>query len=971
MKQACYIAFLACLVSVSTSQTLLLRKLFSTTTSTDPKYFDRQVSGGRDNVNLTFPLSCMATTTQGILSRLKCFDYSTNILATASVDPNYDLVYGLAIKENGKMIVAGITSKIGTFTITTSASSITITLDNEIDISSTNTRPSSAVNEPNTNYFFLGPSSRTPDIRAFHRLDVVGQAISTSSTAITEGNADTYKVEIYMDQFLVATGAYTYIIFADKANLQKTKALDATVKTWCGGVLNNLATGNMYYGKDLFLRSGYITAKADVCDFNITNPSTLTIQGTLSVNFVAADLSNLGMFNYLLMFDSTDSFIYLIRKTGMSYLGRLLAIRTPMIASFAGFSQISEEWFYGANQASESSGVDGGMTTFAILVDNCIGRSTRTLICTNCPSGQYLNETNAAWNVCWLFARIPNGKGFNSATGSISACQNTACTLCRSNYMLCDHPVPCMVGDCTTCTSDTTICQTCATGFARNVDPAQDKKCYAAMSIPDNHGMDPQATGIFKQCMKTACKNCRNNYMQCDDISQNFNDIVYTQAGVYGGSGRVLQWILKLTNLLFKVALMPLDFFLSYLIDQFTAFFSYLKLLDGPFLEYPMTLIHYFSSYEYFGFKISNPHLDWSLNKNCKVEEGLAERGVRCNIFSNYGQNIDILWTALGISALVFIVCFPLKNKDSKVGHYARIIDWNFGWRYFLLFMDGVLLEVFALCLINFSKVKQKTADLDGGFSLSFIVFISYISYYILTAFGIGNWLRHRKTTSADAEQSKPGMGNHKLSLFTFIIRDHKVKQISNLFYFMPVIYGFKRMLLATLAVGLVGKGYWQLGPIVIIETLYTLLLIVGRPKAFIVWNIYDILFSATGTLYIFAKMGSLSDKLSQKEKIDRAGKAMASFLLILALVTTIYILFRLVHATYNAYKGKPSVLTNNAVSQKDYSTVMPLPQPYSTVNTNVTDRPIKNESILGDGSTKIISTHKEEISVEQPQLPK
>ena len=538
--------------------------------------------------------------------------------------------------------------------------------------------------------------------------------------------------------------------------------------------------------------------------------------------------------------------------------------------------------------------------------------------------------------------------------------------MCSADYKICQGP--CAVENCATCTADKKTCDDCIPGYFQNEDKNVDIKCYALSNIPANYGIHPTRAGRFKNCRLTTCQDCKENFNNCAEFSsgKKFDQQLKDNWGPYAGTGRVLQWILKLINFGFKIALMPLDFFLSNVIDQYTSFFGYLKLLDGPYLEYPMIVIHYFSSFEYFGFNIPNPHISWALNKKCKVESGLTQRGIDCNIFANYGQNINILWTALGISALVFVICLPLKRREDKLGYYARIIDWNFGWRYFFLFMDGVLLEVFALCLINFSKVKEKTADIDGGFGLSFLIFVFYIAFYVLTACGTVIWLKTRASQSESAVSNKPGMGLHILSLFTFIIRDYKEKQKSDYFYFIPVIYGAKRMILAILAVALVGQGYGQLAPIVVIEVLYTILLIIGKPKIFFIWNLYDIIFSATGALFIFAKMGSLNENLSLDERQQQAGRAMASFLIILALLTTIYILFRIVVAAYQIKKGIASVVTKNMTSSNKQSTVMPSHGPISSDNTKVIEKTKRDYNTgydIGEDMNKIVPLQKEELS--------
>jgi len=242
------------------------------------------------------------------------------------------------------------------------------------------------------------------------------------------------------------------------------------------------------------------------------------------------------------------------------------------------------------------------------------------------------------------------------------------------------------------------------------------------------------------------------------------------------------------------------------------------------------------------------------------------------------------------VSVTVSSLChFLLKLRpDSKI---LKLLDDNFGWRYFLVFMDAVVLELFGLCLLNFSKVRHKTPAVDGGFAFSFIVLVFYVGYYVATGIAIKLWLNARKENSA----LKPGEGNQRLATLTFIIAEYKQEKLANLLYFMPLFLAGKQMLVQILAISLSGQGWGQLVPIVIVEIAYVILLCIARPKDSLIWNIYDIFFASIAPVYIFANMGTLTSYMDDEKKQQNAGRAMASFLLISALITTVYVFARII----------------------------------------------------------------------------
>ena len=383
------------------------------------------------------------------------------------------------------------------------------------------------------------------------------------------------------------------------------------------------------------------------------------------------------------------------------------------------------------------------------------------------------------------------------------------------------------------------------------------------------------------------------------------------------GMARIFQWILKLINFSFKILLMPLDFFLSHVIDRHTAFFSYLKVLDGPYLIYPGYIINEMSSRTFFGFWISNPHKNWSSDPTCRPPRNYDDNGLRCNAFENYGQNINILWAALILSVTVYLVCkLMLKplfskaaassaNSDIKSKNKLNIvetIDYNFGLRYFFLFMDGVSLELIGLSILNIVKLRSQSGAAGGG-ALSFIILIYYICYYGLLAYGLKLFVDWKQLNSGEAAFTPKNWIQDKAFYLTFMVQEYKEKQLHRYFYLLPALQGVKNFAVQIAALALAGSGFGQMLPILSIEIGFLLLLVVGRVKNYAYFNIYDILFQALCIWVIFMKLGATDMSVRPSQRQNKIGMTLSAVLFLIIYLTTIYVFVRIGHALYKLYK--------------------------------------------------------------------
>lgn len=888
-KSALLIAIVMMLVSPGNCASWVSRQIYYSSSTSGPTYMSKTVSGALNYFNYTQGLfMCFATsaTVSAPDNRLKCTNPDATV--TGGLNPSTTNVFTLAMKEDLTMIMSGRNPNLIPITITISGSTMTLTAGTTFTSA---LFVASAINKEGTNYYYFGPSTYTATTNAkFHRFDKSGAGTLTSSTGSLAGvspvSCDSYNVHIWRDSNLISTGDYEQIVVGAISDLSLTKTfgMGASVYSYASRV-DNLNDKYLIYGD---------------CNNGIAKYVDITA-GSLTVARTYAD-ATVPAFAAILNMGTLDLFLYvsnggtaakeprLVTKSTFAFVTKLsTAPDYSMIGAGFGAFNIHTDWYSFSSMTQDGSNT-GSLYTVYMLNDQCTTRDSSS-ICSACPTNLYLNSTGTPWNLCWELTRFPDGKGLDKTQNKVVDCK-TGCGSCLNNVNICTR---CKYSE----------------GYYRYVQSAGvTESCLLYKDIPTGYGVNSLNSSELMVCEKTGCTSCKANHKVCESLSTTSSDS--TKDGLenafeddkdeYAMTSRVLQWILKLINFLFKIALMPFDFFLPAVIDRHTAFFSFLRVLDGTPMLYPNKIIHFLSSVTFFGFRIPNPHWDWSKDQACLAPTNYLVRGLQCNIFANYGHNIDILWAALFVSSVVFAVShFLLKKKpDNK---FIQLLNKNFGFRYFFIFMDAVLLELFGLCILNFSKVEHKTSAIDGGFAFSFILLIYYLGYYSVTFLSIKYWLDERKK-SGD-ETSVPGEGNHKLALFSFIIADYKPKQMANIFFYMPIILAGKQMLVQILALSLSGQEWGQLVPIVIVEIAYLVLVCIARPKAALIWNIFDIFFASISPIYIFANMGSLTKYMSNEDKQQNAGKAMASFLLICALVTTVYIFARIALVTITLLKAK------------------------------------------------------------------
>ena len=238
---------------------------------------------------------------------------------------------------------------------------------------------------------------------------------------------------------------------------------------------------------------------------------------------------------------------------------------------------------------------------------------------------------------------------------------------------------------------------------------------------------------------------------------------------------------------------------------------------------------------------------------------------MRCNIWYNYGQNINILLAAAVIGVIGFLLNAFLVPRLSAgpSKKILAIIGYFFGIRYIALWLDAVMIDLFGYVLINLRALdSSKTSSIYGGFFTSIIVVLLYICLYSSMFISLRRAKRESDTagrlTIDRFNDQKKGLGVLSCVLFDYREDIHK-----SFFVYMPILFSLKNVIVHLIIVSVGDRKAGSLIPILCIEVLYAAIVCLGRVKKHLFDNVYDISISVCTCAYILMKVVTSKEGVS------------------------------------------------------------------------------------------------------------
>ena len=103
------------------------------------------------------------------------------------------------------------------------------------------------------------------------------------------------------------------------------------------------------------------------------------------------------------------------------------------------------------------------------------------------------------------------------------------------------------------------------------------------------------------------------------------------------------------------------------IVDRLFSEFGYIQNLAGPYLLYPTVVFKIFLGSHFLPFKIPSGHEEWSATPDCQPKNNYVLSETECNIFTNYGFNVNILLAILFFGASISFWHSKVYRKRSKV----------------------------------------------------------------------------------------------------------------------------------------------------------------------------------------------------------------------------------------------------------------------------------------------------------------
>ena len=172
-------------------------------------------------------------------------------------------------------------------------------------------------------------------------------------------------------------------------------------------------------------------------------------------------------------------------------------------------------------------------------------------------------------------------------------------------------------------------------------------------------------------------------------------------------------------------------------LDKLVSEFSYMQLVEGPNLYYPDTLLTYISGSSMLPASVGNPFKSFSnQDSDCTLPGKYIQKNINCNLLSNYGEDLTIMFGTLAINIAISLLCYSLLRwttlrKTKRKTYLAKTIDFiyrNYGMKLFAVKLDGMSLEILVYAMIS---IPRTTADNRAG-AVSIAVSWILITYFVL-----------------------------------------------------------------------------------------------------------------------------------------------------------------------------------------------------------------------------------------------
>ena len=377
-------------------------------------------------------------------------------------------------------------------------------------------------------------------------------------------------------------------------------------------------------------------------------------------------------------------------------------------------------------------------------------------------------------------------------------------------------------------------------------------------------------------------------------VQGNAEDLKITDTFYKTHTSEVISWWLKIWNFCTMTGLMIVFPMSSYFINQMFSFFGYVRVLSGPGAMSTGIVLHYLTSDAIWPFYVPNPYTSSVADSACPLLSHHVQNALTCNIIGNFGHIFNKMAAALVINIVVFLIFRAwtkrAEEQDLTTNWFLVRIRKYWGLRYFYQFMDAYNYELLGYIFLNFARASNNNIS---GLVLSIVLLFYYLVFYGFALFWMISVKREAAARSSTHGHNAPDHMDELRSLydsdFAFLLERYKPRQNFTFTHLMPFIWLIKNLIVQIIIVVLESYGTAQLIIVLIIEFFWVVAVMLTWGKKFVHDNLYDAAFGVFHVVFLILKVISEARGLERTTMEDSFGVALASFLLMIGLITIIH----------------------------------------------------------------------------------
>ena len=142
----------------------------------------------------------------------------------------------------------------------------------------------------------------------------------------------------------------------------------------------------------------------------------------------------------------------------------------------------------------------------------------------------------------------------------------------------------------------------------------------------------------------------------------------------------------------------------------------------------------------------------------CEVTDALARNNVECNIFSNYGEDVIVLFSILALNVILSSSCsFALTRLDKKHKKTRKVLAWiknTYGLTFFICIFETSIFDIAFYSILHLIKSRATTSSVVGHMIAGSLIMM--IFFFVCLQAYLARWLIVKARSESNNAALKP-----------------------------------------------------------------------------------------------------------------------------------------------------------------------------------------------------------------------